>query len=542
MKKTVLDMEAVQQLHQAGLLDEAKNGYLAILRKNPQDMDVLHALGMLSVQQGKLKEAITYLKTASQYHPNNPTLYLNLGNALKISGLPGEAERALKKAIELNPDYAAALNNLGTVHYAQEKINEAIEYFQLAITKKIDYIEAYYNLGLAYTKQNQIHTAIKTYETLLQYTPDDTAACFQLGRLFLQLGQVESALKYFLIVEKNRETHLETQVNLATCYLKLGALSEAKIHYLKAHQLNPEDVQILFNLGVVNMQQGYLDQAIQHYQRVTQIDPDYFEAHNNLGVSFLAKQHIGFALRHFREALRIQPHNEAIAYTVNMLAQDKRLLASPPDYVKSLFDAYADHYELHLLQGLDYQIPSYLIQAIQKVNQHKTTQWDILDLGCGTGLCGIPLKPLAKSLAGVDLSPKMLEIATQKNIYDTLMTGHLADFLADKKAAYDLIVASDVFVYTGDLKTIFAASRNALREHGLFAFNTEVTEIADYTMNQSGRFSHQEAYLTKLAQQNHFRIVYYQKIIARSQNNAPVEGHLYVLEATEQSIARSEWK
>ena len=34
---------------------------------------------------------------------------------------------------------------------------------------------------------------------------------------------------------------------------------------------------------------------------------------------------------------------------------------------------------------------------------------DVLDLGCGTGLCGPLLRPYARALAGVDLSPQMLE-------------------------------------------------------------------------------------------------------------------------------------
>ena len=35
----------------------------------------------------------------------------------------------------------------------------------------------------------------------------------------------------------------------------------------------------------------------------------------------------------------------------------------------------------------------------------------ILDAGCGTGLCGPLLRPLAARLVGVDLSEKMVELA-----------------------------------------------------------------------------------------------------------------------------------
>jgi len=41
----------------------------------------------------------------------------------------------------------------------------------------------------------------------------------------------------------------------------------------------------------------------------------------------------------------------------------------------------------------------------------------ILDLGCGTGLCGDFLHAQAKELVGVDLSQHMLNIATNKGQY-----------------------------------------------------------------------------------------------------------------------------
>lgn len=529
MKKT-RSLIDIQNLHHAGNLEEARAGYLALLRIQPTDADTLHALGILCAQQNDLDSAIRYLQQAAQYQAHNPIILVNLANALKADGMLSQALKCLHTAIELNPDYDAALNNLGTLYFTQGNFSEAIKYYCLALEKHPNFTDVYYNLGLAYTKQNQPENAISAYQSLLEIDPENTATCFQLGCLLLQQNQIDAALKYFLLVELRHSNHVETQINLATCYLKQGALNQAKIHYLNALELTPGDTQILFNLGVINMQQGHIDNAIQHYQRALQTDADNFSIHNNLGVAFLAKQHPGFALRHFREALRLQPENKAIQYTVQTLAQDQRLLASPPEYIKNLFDSYADHYDLHLRSGLDYQIPEYLLAAVQKITK-RSAALDILDLGCGTGLCGSAFKPLAKSLTGVDLSPNMLEMAAKKNIYDELITDNLQAFLAQKKAAYDLIIAGDVLVYLGELDTLFANIRLAIKAEGLFAFNTEITDEADYSMSQSGRFSHQQRYLERLATQHHFKTAHYQKVVLRLQNNEPVYGHLYVLQA-----------
>ncbi|MDR3491065.1 MAG: tetratricopeptide repeat protein [Gammaproteobacteria bacterium] len=528
MKNIILDLESIQKLHRAGELDSAKNGYLMLLKKNPKSSEILHALGILEAQIGNFKKAIQYFENAVQQEPNNPIIYLNLANALKAIELFDKAIKALEQSIHLDPHYAAAYNNLGTIYYAQNNFASAIDYFKLAIENQPHYNEAYYNLGLSYIKQNLPDLAITTYQKLLELTPEHAAAEFQLARLLLEKNDFKAAEIILLNIEKNYPHHFETQTNLGTCYLKLGSLKSAKEHYLNALKLEPNDTQVLFNLGVICMQQGYVDSAIQYYQRALQIQPDYFSAHNNLGAAFLEKQHINFALNHFRAALLLEPDNEAIRYTVQMLEQDKQLTTSPPGYIKNLFDTYADHYDLHLLQSLDYKIPELLFNAFQKIKKATPHTLDILDLGCGTGLCGAPFKAYAKSLTGVDLSPNMLALATQKNIYDAVFTDDLLSYLNLKNNQYDLIIAGDVLVYIGDLEAIFKGIKSALRPGGLFICNTEINTKDDFAVNQSGRFSHKKEYLEALARAQHFKTLSYETIITRQQNNEPVHGHLFV--------------
>jgi predicted TPR repeat methyltransferase len=159
--------------------------------------------------------------------------------------------------------------------------------------------------------------------------------------------------------------------------------------------------------------------------------------------------------------------------------------------------------------------------------QHKL---DMLDIGCGTGLCGAALQPFAKSLTGVDLAPNMLAVARQKNLYDQLITADLTDFLQNAHQQYDLILGGDVLVYMGELTTLFALTAQALRPNGLFIFNTEIDEGSAFKMNQSGRFAHSKSYLATQAAEHQFAVLDYQKIITRQQNNAPVYGHLFVLQ------------
>lgn len=524
-----LKLDDIRVLHRQGERTLAKKGYLALLRQNPKNIEALHGLGILYIQEEEFQKAITTLKKALNYAKDAPEIALNLANVLKIKGDYLEASNLLQRIIQEHPHYAPAYNNLGTLCYKEEKWDEAIAYFRSSLKLSPAYIDALYNLGLAYGKKAEWDEAIRAYRLIVEHNPDHFAARYLLASALMHQNNFNEAIQEFLKIEENHPHHFETESNLATAFLKVGALKEAKMHYLKAHQLRPEDPQILYNLGVIHMQQDLIDEAIPFYQKALQHAPNSFAIHNNLGVAFLIKHHIAYALDHFKEALRLEPHNESLAYIVNMLTTRQELHSAPRDYIISLFDAYADHYDSHLMHALDYKLPELFKNAYLAVTKNQKKLQDILDLGCGTGLCGVLFKPFAKTLVGVDLSTQMLKEAKTKSLYDTLINQDITEFLQDKVELYDLILAGDVFVYIGDLQNIFALIKRALRAQGIFIFNTEISEIKAFTMNQSGRFSHHADYIKELITQNEFDLLSAERQVTRIQNNTEAFGFLYVL-------------
>lgn len=533
MKKPLVTLLEVRQLHQAGRLEEAKLGYETLLSQDPKASEVLHLFGLLLVELDDLDSATDYLEQAIVADPENPTAKLHLANVLKAKGLFAQAAALLEKITLEHPRFAAGFNNLGVVYYGQAKLSLAIQAFQAAIAIQSNYVDAYYNLGLALQKSNKNEEAFNAYQALLELAPQHVGARFQRGCLFMLQSKYKEALADFSELEKAHPYHFETQVNLASCYLKLGLLNEAKSHYLKALDISPLDAQVLFNLGVINIQEGRLQEALGYYLQTVKIDPDSFDAHNNIGIAYLFKKDRVQALLHFQEAARIQPDNEAIRHTIRILKGENTLSASPPEYVRALFDSYADHYEPHLVEVLHYQVPALMHKAITEVRNVKNAEWDILDLGCGTGLSGQAFKELARSLVGVDLSEKMLAQAEQKHIYDALVAGDIHAYLTDKRDAYDLVVAADVLIYFGDLQPIFAGVRAALKPRGLFVFNLEISRDDAYTMTESGRFAHSEKYIHELAEANSWRILSQQVVSLRVQNGIEVPGYLLVLERSQ---------
>jgi predicted TPR repeat methyltransferase len=521
-------LEEIRKLHEEGQLDQAKAEYLNLLETNQQNTEALHYLALLYAETGDAENAEATLKKAIAIKPEDLTLRLHLANIYKAQKIYEKAITELTAIIKLNSDYAAAYNNLGTIYDAMKNWTQAIKSYQTAIDVQPEYADAYYNLGLAQVKSGRILEAINTYQSLLEISPNHPGGLFQLGRLYMQQNQYEKAIEQFYKVLELYSFHFETEFNLATSFLRSGYLDKAKEHYLKALKIKPDDIQSLFNLGVIAMQQSKITEAIEYYQRVLSIDADNFDAHNNLGAAYLYTKDREAALKHFQKVLQMQPENKALQHTINILGHNKDLTSSPPEYIQSLFNAYADHYDTHIVNTLKYDVPQKLFAMVNEYVDVLHAGWHILDLGCGTGLCGEIFKG-NNTLDGVDLAEKMLDFAAKKNIYQKLVQDDILDFLKDQHDIYNLIIAGDVIVYYGELADVFSACYRALRSQGLFVFNAEMDNSKNFELSESGRFVHGKAYLDRIAKENHFEILDYQTVDLRKQNETIVQGHLYLL-------------
>ena len=178
---------------------------------------------------------------------------------------------------------------------------------------------------------------------------------------------------------------------------------------------------------------------------------------------------------------------------------------------------------------LRYDVPALFLQTLQEARALPPAQWQVLDLGCGTGLCGEKIIPFARTLIGVDLSEKMLAVAARKQIYDELIAADVLSYLRDKHQAFDLIIAGDVLVYFGDLAPVFSLVRQALKPGGLFILNLEMSAVAAFEMTVSGRFAHRKEYVEQIAAQHDFNVLRYREVLLREQQHGQVMGHLFLL-------------
>jgi predicted TPR repeat methyltransferase len=242
------------------------------------------------------------------------------------------------------------------------------------------------------------------------------------------------------------------------------------------------------------------------------------------------------AVAAYRQALAHGGDAEIVLYHLASLGAAPPPAAAPRQLVARVFDQYADHYDEHLLGPLKYHTPGLLFDAVVR-SLPARSDLEVLDLGCGTGLMGARLRALARTLIGVDLSSRMLKVAQQRQVYDDLVCSELTEYLRTRSQAFDLVIASDVLVYFGDLAEVFGAVRGTLTEGGLFGFSVEAGESRAFELKPTRRYAHSGAYLRQVAQDQGFVAETIESKVTREEDGKELMGYLAVLRAPKRPSA-----
>ena len=276
-------------------------------------------------------------------------------------------------------------------------------------------------------------------------------------------------------------------------------------------------------MGNVLKEQGKLDKAVEAYKKAISIEPDNAEAYYNMGNALKEE-----AAEAYTKVLSIKPDHESAKHMLSALTGTTPKTA-PREYVEKLFDQFASKFEALLVNDLEYETPKLIKDVLIKSSSHKSLG-SILDLGCGTGLFGLEIKDHCSKLEGIDLSNKMLSVANQKNVYDTLSQSDIVEYLSRTALDFDYYIALDVFIYVGDLSEIFRLIKSRNRKAGKFVFSTEHTEVDGYHILKTGRYSHSKSYIESLCKKFGYKISHFSTNDLRKEKGNFLVGGIYILE------------
>jgi protein O-mannosyl-transferase len=193
---------------QCGMYADVETLWRTTLARNINSSLANNNLGVILVQRGQLKEAMTCFLKALQSLPNDPEICDNLAIAfakahnnyahtLARTGRNDEAIGQLIKVLEIHPDFIAARRDLALILLQKGQVDEAIAQFREIREKSPDDAAASFDLGNAYFAKGQMDDAVAAYQRALKIKPDYVAAINNLGMAFLKKGMVDEAAVQF---------------------------------------------------------------------------------------------------------------------------------------------------------------------------------------------------------------------------------------------------------------------------------------------------------------------------------------------------------
>jgi predicted TPR repeat methyltransferase len=496
---------------------------------NPDLAEAQFGLGKLLAAAGNHAGAIDRLQKAAELQPDNPDIWLALGITHGLAKDGAKAEEYCRRSLELQPGSVKALFNLANALQVQGKLSEAEAEYEAALK-----IEP--RLVMGWSMLSQTQSALKKYSEAevaalqaLNLEPRYGESHFTLAILLVLRGEMERARDHLRQVTELLPAFTDGHMRLGQVLSELGDFAGATECFNRLVNLEPTRTEAHFLLGESLHAQKLFDKAENCYRKALALDNDHLQAHYRLAFVLVTVGRGAEAAKHYEEVLRINPQDEQ---ALHLLAAQRgeTTTTAPAAYVTAIFDEFADIFDSKLVGTLNYHTPERLCDMVSQLAVPAANSLDIIDLGCGTGLCGPLFRGMARTLHGVDLSSRMIDKSRERKVYDSLEVGDIIASLRSREATWDLAISTDVLIYVGDLQKIFPACFFALRPGGLFGFSIEDGDDCDtFVLRQTGRYAHARRYIRQLSVAAGFDEIGCRAAILRREKGEDVHGYLYLL-------------
>jgi protein O-GlcNAc transferase len=294
-----------------GPVADAAPDEVSILRKalsdHPDDPTLWFDLGEALLARQAHDEALHAFQHSREFAPDRRETYFYLGVAAQASGSAGAAADYYAQALRLSPDWPEALYNAALVHQRLGDLDTAATLLQNLIAQRPDWAPAWLNLGSVRAAAEKWPAALACWQRALLLAPDHVHVLFNCGRALQALNRMAEATEFYCRALAIAPDYAKAHIHLAQCCMARMRCAEAVTHYRRAVELQPDYAAAWYGLAHAHILSGDLQAAIASFRKVLDLDPQNPAAHFNLAVALQRLEDIDAAMHHCRMALSLSP-------------------------------------------------------------------------------------------------------------------------------------------------------------------------------------------------------------------------------------------
>ena len=263
----VMKASALQRLKRP---DEARTMLTAVLTQNPKQVETLLELGLLNLNEKKLKDSQDLFRRAWEADTTNLRGLLGESRALLIDGQGEKSVQIVEVEAQKAPSRLDLTSALGNAQAGAGQLDKAIATFQTLVPKVSDprqQSDLWTRIGEAYLRKGDIQQSINSIEKAQQGSPNNSNLTIDLAMLYEAQGKRDTAKKYYESALKVDPTNALALNNLAYMITETGGdLEQALTYATRAKQRLPQHPEINDTLGWIYLKKNLTENAIDTFR------------------------------------------------------------------------------------------------------------------------------------------------------------------------------------------------------------------------------------------------------------------------------------
>lgn len=258
-----------------------------LLAGNPNSFVGLRLKGLLAIADGHQKEAIDYLRKASQAKPNQPDVVTLLVQTLLAENQGNEAESAARNALVSVKNYGPLYDTLYGYYMSANRAADAEQLMKSKVANNPK--EPFYVIQLAdyywgQKKASEVDALLSDFVSKSQQYPK---AAMDAGDFYRRIGKPDEAIALFQKgIESDRTNRKDYLKRIAGVRMEQARLDEATATVDTILKEFPDDLEALGSRADLRMASGKpaeIQKALEEFNALVKKAPDNNEFRFSLG-------------------------------------------------------------------------------------------------------------------------------------------------------------------------------------------------------------------------------------------------------------------
>ena len=263
--------------------------------------------GQKAIQLGLFKQAEQHFSAIIKIDPNILEVRTALAYVYAASKQHAKASSELKLILKSNPNNPQTLFNLANSLYEQKLYADALQYYKTAIELDPNFVNAHIHYGIAYRMLKDHDAAITCLHKALDLDNENARAFHVLGMVYVDIEDYNRALHYLESACGLAPQNADFRVSFASVLEKASLDTEAGYEYHNACEVDPNYLDAFTTYGKYLLKNHRYDEALECIKHAEKLSPKNLNVTDLLGLVYSGMSNTDAAITQYRSALETEP-------------------------------------------------------------------------------------------------------------------------------------------------------------------------------------------------------------------------------------------